>query len=636
MNTDKTGVWDDRVQCALAALESMKIDADQTALRQAVAAQFASWFDPGDRLYDGGRPQWHQFVDDAVKRLLDQKVISRRTPRVAKSKRAATTEPPVSTLRLTTTGQHGVEAACERAREQNQRALPTVASTGQAPGQDPVLGGVLAPPLREKFVQTPDIEAQLLQAGQAQPELEPIMIELNLGFQPGVAEAVQRVLFLWRLVGGDGEPVQLGDEYLAGELSTSQLEGLVSADAAAGDWPKRAIYRIWPDFEMRPQIDASGATIKARAAQRTFESFGDGIVWAVVDSGVQADHPHFLGYQTLTHESVKDLHRDFTVDSDDPQLALVDSDGHGTHVAGIIAGGLEKWDSATRHVIATEKRFNAASADDGFPIIQQRAVTDIDRLAGMAPHAKLVSLKVLGAGGNLNMRVSRVMRALAYVREKNTASDKLMRIHGVNLSVGYEFAAEWYACGQSPLCVEVDKTVRSGVVVVVAAGNTGYVTLNPKFATDVTKFTAGMTINDPGNAERAITVGSTHRDSPHTFGVSYFSSRGPTGDGRRKPDLVAPGERITSAAAGKNLELVKQSKPEGFDGAAVYVEESGTSMAAPHVSGAIAGFLSVQREMIGRPEDVKQIFVSSAISLGRDPSFEGAGLVDLLRALESV
>jgi serine protease AprX len=636
VSTDNTDLWDDRVQCALGALESMQIDADDTVLRQAVAAQFASWFDPGDRFYNGGRPQWHQFVDDAVKRLLDQKVISRRTPRVPKAKRATTTEPPVSTLRLTTTGQQGVEAACERARDENQRALPTVASTGQAPDQDPVLGGVLAPPLREKFVQNPATEAQLLQAGQAQPELEPIMIELNLGFRPGVAEAVEQVLLLWRLVGGDGEPVQLGDEYLAGELSISQLDGLVSADVAAGDWPKRAIYRIWPDFEMRPQIDASGATIKARAAQRTFESFGDGIVWAVVDSGVQADHPHFLGYETLTHESVKDLHRDFTVDDDDPQLALVDPDGHGTHVAGIIAGGLEKWDSATRRVIATEKRFNAALADDGFPIIQQRAVTDIDRLAGMAPHAKLVSLKVLGVGGNLNMRVSRVMRALAYVREKNAASDKLMRIHGVNLSVGYEFAAEWYACGQSPLCVEVDKTVRSGVVVVVAAGNTGYVTLNPKFATDVTKFTAGMTINDPGNAERAITVGSTHRDSPRTFGVSYFSSRGPTGDGRHKPDLVAPGERITSAAAGKNLELVKQSKPEGFDGAAVYVEESGTSMAAPHVSGAIAAFLSVQREMIGRPEDVKQIFVSSAISLGRDPSFEGGGLVDLLHALESV
>ena len=636
MSTNDIDVWGDRVQCALGALESRKIDADDIALRQAVAAQFASWFNPSDRLYEGGRPHWHQSVDDAVKRLLDQKVISRRTPSVPKSTQASTTQPPVSRLRLTAAGKQGLDAACGRAREENRRTLPTVASTGQAPGQDPVLGGVLAPPLREKFVQKPDSEVRSLQAAAAEPQTEPIMIELNLQFQPGVAEAVQQVKFLWDLVGGDGEPVQVGDAYLAGELSGSQLEGLVSADAAAGDWSKRAIYRIWPDFEMRPQIDASGATIKARAAQRTFASLGDGIVWAVVDSGVQADHPHFVGYETLTDKSVKDLHRDFTVDSDDPQLALVDSDGHGTHVAGIIAGGLEKWDSPTRHVIASGKRYNAASAEDGFPIIAQRVVADIDQLAGMAPHAKLVSLKVLGGGGNRDMRVSRVMRALAYVREKNAASDKLMRIHGVNLSLGYEFAAEWYACGQSPLCLEVDKTVRSGVVVVVAAGNTGYVTLNPRFATDVTKFTAAMTINDPGNAERAITVGSTHRDSPHTFGVSYFSSRGPTGDGRHKPDLVAPGERITSAAAGKNLDLVKQSKPEGFDGAAVYLEDSGTSMAAPHVSGAIAAFLSVQREMIGRPEDVKQIFVSSAISLGRDPAFQGGGLVDLLRALESV
>jgi len=629
--TDDTDVWADRVLCALGALESMKVDANDITLRQAVAAQSASRFDARDRLYKEDRPEWHQFVDDAVKRLADQKAASRQTPKATKARGSETPEPPVAAVRLTAAGKRGVDAACERARDQAERALPTTPATGQALDRDPVLGGVLTPPLREKFVTDPDAKNQ-----EARPALEPIMIELNLRYQPGVAEAVQQVQFLWRLVGAAGEPIELADQYLVGELSTSQLEGIVSADAAAGDWPQRAIYRIWPDFEAHPQIDVSGTTIKARAAQRTFESLGDGIVWAVVDSGVQGDHPHFLGYETLKHESVKDLHRDFTVDSDDPGLALVDEDGHGTHVAGIIAGGLEKWDSPTRKVIATEKRFNVASADEGLPIVQPREVSDINRLAGMAPHAKLVSLKVLGGGGDRNARVSRVMRALAYVREKNAASDKLMRIHGVNLSLGYEFAAEWYACGQSPLCVEVDKLVRSGVVVVVAAGNTGYVTLNPKFATDVTKFTADMTINDPGNAERAITVGSTHRDSPHTFGVSYFSSRGPTGDGRRKPDLIAPGERITSAAAGRNLEPVKATKPQDFDKAAVYVEDSGTSMAAPHVSGAIAAFLSVQKEMIGRPEEVKQVFVSSATSLSRDPAFQGGGLVDLLRALESV
>jgi hypothetical protein len=56
------------------------------------------------------------------------------------------------------------------------------------------------------------------------------------------------------------------------------------------------------------------------------------------------------------------------------------------------------------------------------------------------------------------------------------------------------------------------------------------------------------TIADPGNAQCAITVGSAHRDMPHTYGVSYFSAKGPTADGRMKPDIVAPGERIVSCA----------------------------------------------------------------------------------------
>jgi serine protease AprX len=208
-----------------------------------------------------------------------------------------------------------------------------------------------------------------------------------------------------------------------------------------------------------------------------------------------------------------------------------------------------------------------------------------------------------------------------------------MRIHGVNLSIGYEFEPEWFACGRSPLCMEVDKLVRSGVVVVVAAGNSGYGTLAVKFQAPA-KFGLAMTINDPGNAERAITVGSTHRNAPHTYGVSYFSSKGPTGDGRRKPDLLAPGERITSCAAGANLAALLAGDPPG--NTAYYVEDSGTSMAAPHVSGAIAALLSVRREFIGRPEDVKNILVGSATSLGRGRDFEGAGLLDLMRALQAI
>src|SRR5439155_15585511 len=100
-------------------------------------------------------------------------------------------------------------------------------------------------------------------------------------------------------------------------------------------------------------------------------------------------------------------------------------------------------------------------------------------------------------------------------------------------------------CGQSPLCVEVDQLVKSGVVVVVAAGNTGYGAVN----NGSTSAGLTVTINDPGNADLAITVGATHRDMPHVYGVSYFSSKGPTGDGRVKPDLVAPGEKIISCSS---------------------------------------------------------------------------------------
>jgi subtilisin family serine protease len=146
--------------------------------------------------------------------------------------------------------------------------------------------------------------------------------------------------------------------------------------------------------------------------------------------------------------------------------------------------------------------------------------------------------------------------------------------------------------------------------------------------------TAGLTltINDPGNADLAITVGSTHRDSPHVYGVSYFSSKGPTGDGRLKPDIVAPGEKIISCAAGSKRLAPEGENPDDY----LYVEDSGTSMAAPHVSGVIAGFLSIRKEYIGKPQAVKDIFLRTATDLKRERYFQGSGLVDLMRAIQSV
>jgi subtilisin family serine protease len=387
----------------------------------------------------------------------------------------------------------------------------------------------------------------------------------------------------------------------------------------------RAIYRIWKDEQVHALVNRSVATVKADAAQISFSASGREIVWAVVDSGISRTHRHFAALKTLFPPPPIE-HKDFTVGAGGD--ALSDEYGHGTHVAGIIAGRLDEIRDVAGNRTAGPLIL-AKSRDEEGAI--QYSGDEIPRISGMAPEAKLVSYKVLDADGKGN--VSNIIKALEEIQRINDYGRRI-RIHGVNLSVGHGFDPKWFACGQSPLCIEVDRLVRSGVVVVIAAGNTGY---GYKDVLNSEAVASGMalTINDPGNAELAITVGSTHRDMPHIYGVSYFSSKGPTGDGRSKPDLVAPGERIISCAAGSMKAKAFKSSGIALDECS-YVEDSGTSMAAPHVSGAIAAFLSIRREFIGQPERVKDIFMSTATDLRRDNRFQGRGLVDLMRAIQSV
>lgn len=617
------GLWKNRVLAALSEAERLNVKATDQTVHELVAARFASQFTPEARLYTNNVPEWQIAVDKVIDALASEGVIRKagRSWELAESGRMHT----ANALTQGVLNQPG----------QGPDVKPVEKQT------DPVTAGVLTVPLRQELAKMAKDDPTATNSTAV-----PVILELNMLHRPSVSAAVQKVKKLWRLVGANGEPQRIAAGYMAGELTSDQTLGIISADNAALDPSRRGIYRIWPDFKAFPQIDATAMTINALPAQRTFASRGEGIVWAVIDSGIDGAHPHFEGYHTLNHPTVRSLHRDFTNpdNSTDPELALVDDTGHGTHVAAIIAGGLDRWSKRNKggEAIATQPRYNARSED--IQIAQPRDIPDMTKLLGMAPQAKLVSLKALGGGGEQGARISRVIVALEYVRSVN-ASNEVPKIHGVNLSLGYGFDAQWFACGRSPLCMIVDQLVHSGVVVVVAAGNTGYVTLNPFLSQDVVQFSAATTINDPGNAERAITVGSTHRDAPHAYGISYFSSRGPTGDGRAKPDLLAPGERILSAAGGPNLNQVLRAvtgiqpdaHTDGYPaGYAAYVEQTGTSMAAPHVSGAIAAFLSVKREFIGRPDEVKRVFVDSATSLNREPAWQGAGLVNVLRALESV
>ncbi len=498
---------------------------------------------------------------------------------------------------------------------------------------------VIALPLHDK------LNAE--QAAGGPPQLHDVIIDLHLGYPQGRKAAGQWVRdTLQQLIGASAAlPGQrlydaknrYTEQYVFARLSGDTIRQLVQLDAEpkAGLAPvaertvgPHAVYQIWEDFKINPLIFKSYATMKCNAARASFAAAGEGIVWGVIDSGIQATHPHFAHHGNL-QGAVETWHCDFTGED----APLQDGFGHGTHVAGIIAGEIPPLrvdgDGPPKDhpdIVAYTRVLKQEGQDR--EVVPERI--QLPKICGMAPLTKLVSLKVMDAQEQGS--VSNIIAAIAHVQEIN-AYGRHLRIHGVNLSVGYPFDPEWFACGQSQLCVEVDRLVRSGVVVVVAAGNTGYGVLDTEFR-GRRRGGLALSINDPGNADGAITVGATHRDMPHVYGVSYFSSKGPTGDGRLKPDLVAPGERIISCAAGSLKTKIQQKLDDGAE--PTYIESTGTSMAAPHVSGAAAALLSVKKEFIGQPERVKDILMSTATDLRRERHFQGAGLVDLMRAIQSV
>lgn len=261
---------------------------------------------------------------------------------------------------------------------------------------------------------------------------------------------------------------------------------------------------------------------------------------------------------------------------------------HGTHVAGTIGG-------------------NWLQADP-------TSATDHD-VRGICPDIELYDLRVFNDAGEGEEFA--ILSALQFVRHLNAQSD-LQQVHGVNLSLSIKHDVANYACGRTPVCDEAERVVAAGIVVVAAAGNDGRARYQSERG-EIQEGYRSISITDPGNAEEVITVGATHRDEPHTYGVSYFSSRGPTGDGRPKPDLVAPGEKINAPVPDAGLRAL-----------------DGTSMAAPHVSGAAALLLARHPELIGRPREVKRTLCESATDLGREHFFQGHGMVDVLRALQAV
>jgi serine protease AprX len=409
------------------------------------------------------------------------------------------------------------------------------------------------------------------------------------------------------------------------------------------------VWQVSLNRQALPAITRSIPAVKADAAHTLFKVDCREIAWAVIDSGIDGTHPAFGGRVKRSFDfknfrkivslsnlkpgvrssNIAELQADASwaalknpptdPDADLKRLAedarnrgpihwqLVEKfveikpdtkppTNHGTHVAGIIGASKDQAKAA-------------ASGKD-----------NSDFADGMCPDIQLYDFRVLGR--EIKDAEFAIIAALQFIRYLNDR-DNFITIHGANLSLSIPHDVRNFACGRTPICNECEHLIETGVVVVTAAGNHGYKSFETKEGSYDSY--AAFSITDPGNADGVITVGATHRFWPHTYGVSFFSSRGPTGDGRLKPDLVAPGERIRAPFSGGDPKA-------GGD----WGDLDGTSMAAPHVSGAAAMLMARYSELVGQPRRIKRILCENATDLGRERSFQGHGMLDVLRAFQSI
>jgi serine protease AprX len=330
---------------------------------------------------------------------------------------------------------------------------------------------------------------------------------------------------------------------------------------------------ISPNRSLKGALDITDRTVNATLAWPLGWD-GTGVGVAVVDSGITVKKD----LMTANKLNARVVYSQSFVSTEGP----TDLYGHGTHVAGIIGAN------------------GSASTGAGYS----------RTFKGIAPNVNLISLKVLNQNGG--GQESDVIAAIqAAIQLKNTYNIRVL-----NLSLGRP-VFESYTL--DPLCQAAEAAWQAGIVVVVAAGNSGR---------DNSLGTHGYgTIASPGNDPYVITVGATNtRGTPQLWDdiVASYSSKGPTlVDHIAKPDLVAPGNGIVSLLASPTATLYTMSSKTqvadsyyetGVNGTSTdYFRLSGTSMATPVVAGAAA--LLIQRDPTLTPDTVKARLMKSAAKI---------------------
>jgi serine protease AprX len=304
--------------------------------------------------------------------------------------------------------------------------------------------------------------------------------------------------------------------------------------------------------------------VEADVAAAQFAQDGTGVGVAIIDSGV-ADH----GDLHDANGASRVVYSQSFVAGD---TTTSDKFGHGTHVAGLIGG---------------------TGVNSGIANGYQATY------AGMAPNVNLINLRVLDQNGSGTD--SQVIAAI----QQAIALQSTYNIRVINMSLGRP-VFESYTL--DPVCQAVESAWRAGIVVVVAAGNRGR---------DNTMGTHGFaTIGAPANDPAVITVGATRTMNTATRtddAIASYSSKGPTLVNHLvKPDLVAPGNRLVSLrVAGSTLDKnYSQFEVAPLVGTAKYFRLSGTSMATPVVSGAVA--LMLQQNPSLTPDQVKARLMKTA------------------------
>jgi serine protease AprX len=325
------------------------------------------------------------------------------------------------------------------------------------------------------------------------------------GTSPRAAERLVQ-----RLGGHVGRGLPLVHGFTA-TIPEAHLAALSSAASVAEVWRDAPIHMS--DAGDLAALDALPATPWAEAiglpqARTAYD--GSGVSVAMVDTGI-ANVPDL---DARVAQRV-----DFTSERDG-----IDRFGHGTHMAGVIAG-------------------------DG--------TASLGSWTGAAPGASLISVKVAGADGSTD--VSTVLAGLQWV----ASNEQRLHIRVLNLSFGTDSTQ---STAIDPLNYAVEQLWASGVLVVVAAGNRGPLP---------------GTIDKPGDDPFVLTVGA----ADPAGGTASFSSRGPTADGVAKPDLLAPGVSIVSTRApGSTIDIARPEARVGTD----YFKGSGTSQATAITAGVAA------------------------------------------------